>query len=83
MMLAAITLTTGYEETIQVQLNRMQSRHLEDFETAWQEMLQNSNQDDAFWNWAMKKRLSSIDNRFEAYAIEYRKLTQGLLWLET
>jgi hypothetical protein len=31
----------------------------------------------------MKKRLSITDNRFEAYAIEYQGLTQGLIWLET
>jgi hypothetical protein len=82
-MLTAINLTADSGETIQAQLNQMQPRHLEDFEIAWQEVLQNLSQDDAFWSWAMKKRLSLVDNRFEAYAIEYKKLTQGLLWLET
>jgi hypothetical protein len=58
MMLTNINLTANSGETIQAQLNQMQPRHLEDFETAWQEVLQELNQDDAFWSWAMKKRLS-------------------------
>jgi hypothetical protein len=78
----SIDLITDSGQIVQAQLNQMQQRHLDDFETIWQEMLENLNQDDAFWDWAMKKRLS-IDNRFEAYAIDYQGLTQGLLWLET
>jgi hypothetical protein len=61
----------------------MQPRHLDDFETLWRGMLLELNEEDAFWSWAMKKRLSSNDDRFEAYAIEYEGLTQGLMWLET
>jgi hypothetical protein len=79
----SVDLIAASGEIVQADLDRMQPRHIEDFETVWQEVLRNLNQYDAFWNWAMKKRLSSINNRFEAYAIEYNNLTQGLLWLET
>jgi hypothetical protein len=76
---------------VQAKLNKMQERHLQDFEIIWREVLFNLGQDDAVWNWAMKKRLSLLDNRFEAYAIglrphfvnEYDGMTQGLIWLET
>jgi hypothetical protein len=68
---------------VQAELNQMKKRHLTDFESIWQEILKNLGQDDAFWDWAMKKRLSLLDNRFEAYAIEYQGLAQGLMWLET
>jgi hypothetical protein len=79
----SIDLITPSGQTVQAELDKMQPRHIEDFETAWKEMLQNLNQYDVFWDWAMKKRLSSMNKRFEAYAIEYNDLTQGLLWLET
>jgi hypothetical protein len=79
----SIQLLHESKQTVRATLDRMQPRHLEDFETIWQEVLENWNQDDAFWNWAMKKRLSAINSRFEAYAIEYGGLTQGLIWLET
>jgi hypothetical protein len=82
-MSISIDLITPSGQTVQAELDKMQPRHIEDFETAWLGMLQNLNQYDAFWDWAMKKRLSSINKRFEAYAIEYNDLTQGLLWLET
>jgi hypothetical protein len=38
-ILTDINLTADSRETIQAQLNQMQPRHLEDFETAWQEAL--------------------------------------------
>jgi hypothetical protein len=83
-MSISVDLIAATGEIVQAQLVRMQPRHIQDFENDWQEMLQDLNESDAFWNWAMKKRLSSsINNRFEAYAIEYENLAQGLLWLET
>ncbi len=82
-MLGLVTLTTGLGQPVQAQLDRMQSRHLDDFENLWRGMLLELNEEDAFWSWAMKKRLSNNDDRFETYAIEYEGLTQGLMWLET
>lgn len=61
----------------------VQNRRDDDFENLWRGMLLELNEEDAFWSWAMKKRLSNNDARFEAYAIEYEGLTQGLMWLET
>jgi hypothetical protein len=81
-MAESINLRNEFGEIIQAQLSLMKERHLQDFEIIWRETLLNLGQDDAVWNWAMKKRLS-LDERFEAYAIEYDKLTQGLIWLET
>jgi hypothetical protein len=82
-MLRAVNLTTGTGQPVQAQLHGMQQNHVDDFEGIWREILQALGEDDAFWNWARKKRLSVLDDRFEAYAIEYEGLTQGLLWLET
>jgi hypothetical protein len=61
-MSISIDLITPSGQTVQAELGKMQPRHIEDFETAWQEMLRNLNQYDAFWDWAMKKRLSSLIN---------------------
>lgn len=82
-MLRLINLRTGLGQPIQAQLCQMQQRHVDDFEGIWRDILQELGQDDAFWSWATKKRLSLADSRFEAYAIEFENLTQGLLWLET
>ncbi|MEO0405937.1 MAG: hypothetical protein AAF289_01165 [Cyanobacteria bacterium P01_A01_bin.135] len=61
----------------------MTQRHLGDFNGIWKSMLESLGAEDAFWNWARKKRLSLSNDRYEAYALEYDNLTQGLLWLET
>lgn len=45
-------------EIVQAELGQMQTNHLEDFEIIWQSILRNLGQDDAVWDWAMKKRLS-------------------------
>lgn len=82
-MLRPVNLTTGSGQSVQAQLYLMQQRHVDDFEGIWRDILQALGQDDAFWSWATKKRLSLSDERFEAYAIEFEGLTQGLLWLET
>ncbi|MBD2024211.1 hypothetical protein [Leptolyngbya sp. FACHB-711] len=82
-MLQVIALKTGSGQTVQAQICQMQQNHVDDFEGIWRDILRELGQDDAFWSWATKKRLSVNDDRFEAYAIEYEGLTQGLLWLET
>lgn len=61
----------------------MQARHLNDFNTLWRAMLEALQADDAFWDWARKKRLALSDDRYEAYAVEFQDLTQGLMWIET
>jgi GNAT superfamily N-acetyltransferase len=61
----------------------MEQRHLNDFNSIWKPMLEALDGEDAFWDWARKKRLALSDERYEAYALEQDDLTQGLLWLET
>jgi GNAT superfamily N-acetyltransferase len=61
----------------------MAQRHLDDFNLVWKPMLEALNGEDAFWDWARKKRLALTDERYEAYALESDDLTHGLLWLET
>jgi GNAT superfamily N-acetyltransferase len=61
----------------------MTQQHLNDFNYIWKAILLALGADDAFWDWARKKQLALSDDRYEAYAIEYEELTQGLLWLET
>ena len=46
-------------------------------------MLEALDGQDAFWDWARKKRLALTDERYEAYALQSDDLTHGLLWLET
>jgi hypothetical protein len=82
-MLDLVDLTTGLGQSVQAQLYPMQQRHVEDFEEFWRSILRELGQDDEFWSWAMKKRLSLSDDRFETYALEFEGLTQGLLWIET
>jgi len=61
----------------------MQQRHLDDFNTTWKSMLEKLDAENAFWNWARKKRLALGNDHYEAYAVEREDLTQGLLWIET
>jgi GNAT superfamily N-acetyltransferase len=61
----------------------MAQRHLDDFNLVWKPMLEALDGEDAFWDWARKKRLALTDERYEAYAMESDDLTHGLLWLET
>lgn len=61
----------------------MSEEHLSDFNQVWKAMLEFLQAEDAFWDWARKKRLALTDDRYEAYALELDGLTQGLIWLET
>lgn len=78
-----IQLLQGNGQLVEAQLCDMTQKHLSDFDNIWRAMLIELNAEDAFWDWARKKRLSLSNDRYEAYAIEYETLTQGLLWLET
>ena len=40
-------------------------------------------QPDGYWSWNYKLRQGNQDARYEAYAIEFEDLTQGLMFLET
>jgi len=78
-----IQLIQGNGQLVEAQLCDMAQRHLNDFNHIWKSILLELNAEDAFWDWTRKKRLSLSDNRYEAYAVEYEELAQGLLWIET
>lgn len=82
-MQQTLELRQGNGELVEVTLCTMQLQHLDDFNIIWQGLLAEMGEEDAFWSWARKKELALNDNRYEAYAIEYEDLTQGLMWLET
>lgn len=79
----SIRLLRGNGEIVLGLLCSMNLRHVEDIRSLWTPMLEAMNQEDAFWNWARKKQLALRQDGYEAYAIEYEELTQGVLWLET
>lgn len=82
-MWQAIQLQQENDQVVEARLCTMQSRHLDDFNTIWKSMLEELGAEDTFWDWARKKRLSLSNDHYEAYAVEYEDLTQGLLWIET
>jgi GNAT superfamily N-acetyltransferase len=61
----------------------MNQGHLNDVLEIWRPMLREMDEEDAFWDWAFKKRVSLAQENYEAYAVEHENLTHGLLWLET
>ncbi len=82
-MQEAIQLQQGNGQLVEACLYTIQPRHLDDFNTIWKSILEELDAEDTFWDWTRKKRLSLSDERYEAYAVEYDDLTQGLLWIET
>lgn len=59
------------------------AKHVRDFEEHWQPALESMKEEDKYWDWAFKKRLSLQDDNFEGYALECENMTQGLIMLET
>ncbi|MGD2184450.1 GNAT family N-acetyltransferase [Lusitaniella coriacea] len=58
-------------------------KHVEDFESLWRSSLQAFAQEDKYWDWLFKKRLSLSNENFESYALECDGKTQGLMTVET
>ena len=79
----SVQLEQATGELITALICPMERRHLNDFDSIWRSLLSALNADDAFWDWARKKRLALTDDRYEAYALESDDLTHGLIWLET
>jgi hypothetical protein len=61
----------------------MRNRHLQDYETVWQDVLLATGQPDRDWSWDYKLRRGERNASDEAYAIEVDNLTQGLMLIET
>ncbi|MEO0987063.1 MAG: GNAT family N-acetyltransferase [Cyanobacteria bacterium J06639_14] len=57
--------------------------HLDAFDSLWRPLLQQFEEEDKFWDWLVKKRISISSDNFESYAIEYEGIAQGLLTIET
>ncbi|MGD1861599.1 MAG: hypothetical protein ACFB0E_16730 [Leptolyngbyaceae cyanobacterium] len=64
-------------------LTNLAETHLSDFDTLWKPMLRQVAAEDKFWDWVVKKRISISSDNFESYAIEYERVAQGLITLET
>lgn len=79
-----VSLIRGYDQrSIEARLLDLQPRHVDDFQSLWQAQLRQSSQEDKYWDWAFKERLTLRDVNYEGYAIEYEDRTQGLMMLET
>lgn len=78
-----IQLLSGAGEPITGLLCEMDDDHLDDYESIWKGILLATEQPDRYWMWDYKLRQSSRDRRFESYAIEVDRLTQGLIFIET
>jgi hypothetical protein len=76
-------LLQGNHQKVEVYLCDVELQHLTDFNILWRAMLEGLQAEDTFWDWAWKKQLALTDDRYEAYAVEFQDLTQGLLWIET
>jgi hypothetical protein len=57
--------------------------YVEQIDTIWNEILRETQQPDADWDWVYKLRLALENDRYEAYGIEFDELLQGVILLET
>lgn len=79
-----VSLVQGHnQQSVEAQLLDLQPRHIADFQSLWQTQLRQFFQEDQYWDWALKERLTIRDVNYEGYAIEYEGRTQGLMMLET
>lgn len=78
-----IQLLSGTGKVISGILCLMRNRHLQDYETVWQDVLLATGQPDRDWGWDYKLRRGERNASDEAYAIEVDNLTQGLMLIET
>jgi hypothetical protein len=70
-------------QVVEAVLLDLAQNHIDDFENLWKEQLRVYGQEDKYWDWLFKKRISLSRDNYESYAIEYEGRTQGLLWIET
>jgi len=78
-----VQLLSGAGEIVSGILCAMRDRHLQDYETVWQDVLLATEQPDRYWSWDYKFRRGERDVSCEAYAIEVDSLAQGLMLIET
>jgi hypothetical protein len=70
-------------QIVEAVLLTLAQNHIDDVENLWRKQLKLYRQEDKYWDWLFKKRISGSWDNYETYAIEYQEKTQGLLWLET
>lgn len=70
-------------QVVEAILLGLTQKHVEDFAIQWQTPLTQATQEDKFWDWAFKHRITSTRDNYEGYAIECDGATQGLMMLET
>ena len=84
MVQLSVSLVRGHDQqTVEARLLDLQPRHVADFQSLWQAQLRQFSQEDKYWDWAFKERLTIRDVNYEGYAVEYEGCTQGLMMLET
>lgn len=83
-MQVSIDLRQGVDnQIVSATLLSLSNKHIEDFANAWQTLLKQATQEDKYWDWHFKQRLSETRDNYESYAIECEGVTQGLMALET
>lgn len=83
-MRRSVQLIRGIDnQIVEAVLLTLAQNHIDDVENLWRKQLKLYRQEDKYWDWLFKKRISGSWDNYETYAIEYQEKTQGLLWLET
>ena len=70
-------------QAVPATLLSLTSKHVEDFVRQWRSQLEKTSQEDKYWDWHFKQRLSATRDNYETYAVECEGVTQGLIALET
>ena len=84
MVRLSIELRRGLDnQAIPATLLSLTSKHIEDFAAWWRPLLKEASQEDRYWDWHFKQRLSEKLDNHETYAVECDGDTQGLMALET
>lgn len=70
-------------QAVSATLLSLTAKHVEDFAVRWRSPLVQASQEDKYWDWHFKQRLSETRDNYEGYAVECEGDTQGLMALET
>lgn len=83
-MRVSVELRRGVDnQAISATLLSLAPKHVEDFAQRWRSPLGQASQEDKYWDWHFKQRLSETRDNYEGYAVECEGDTQGLMALET
>lgn len=83
-MQLSVELRRGVDnQAVSATLLSLTAKHVEDFAMRWRSPLAQASQEDKYWDWHFKQRLSETRDNYEGYAVECEGDTQGLMALET